>query len=196
MKKFKFFMNLEKEEKWLNEMLQEGYLLKSNIINYVFEKTNQTDQIIRLDFRTFKKESDFVDYKLMFEDSGWKHLAGSKWSGMQYFLKTEKADSDDIFSDNHSKLQLLKRYAYFWLIYSIFLMIIYGPITQSGNGFHPKSFYLTPGLWEKTGSEFWKAFWFETPFAVMRGIGGYGIMILIIVYVLYTYKLAKTVLKK
>lgn len=196
MKKFKMFINIEKEEKWLNEMLQSGCLLKKTFINYTFEKTTETDQVIRLDFRTFKKEKDFVDYKLMFEDSGWMHITGSKGSGTQYFLKTDKAESDEIFSDNDSKVQLLKRHAYFWLIYSIILMMIYGPVSQFGNGFHPKDLYLTPGLWERTGPEFWKAFWFETPFAIMRGIGGYGIFILIIVYVFYTYNLAKTALKK
>ncbi|WP_461615658.1 hypothetical protein [Clostridium sp. Marseille-QA1073] len=29
-------------------------------------------------------------------------------------------------------------------------------------------FFLTPGLWEREGAEFWKAFWFEFPFMLMR----------------------------
>lgn len=35
----------------------------------------------------------------------------------------------------------------------------------------PKEWYLTPGLWDLEGLPFWWAFLFETPFALMRGIG-------------------------
>src|SRR5690625_6178717 len=35
---------------------------------------------------------------------------------------------------------------------------------------NPKALYLTQDLWDKTGSDFWSAFLFETPFALMRGI--------------------------
>lgn len=34
---------------------------------------------------------------------------------------------------------------------------------------NPKLLYYTPGLWQKTGMNFWKAFLFETPFAINRG---------------------------
>ncbi|WP_343749096.1 hypothetical protein [Metaclostridioides mangenotii] len=33
-----------------------------------------------------------------------------------------------------------------------------------------KYLYLTPGLWERVGDEFWSVFWFETPWAIIRGI--------------------------
>lgn len=35
---------------------------------------------------------------------------------------------------------------------------------------NPKLLYQTPGLWEKTAADFWRAFLFETPFAVLRGL--------------------------
>lgn len=37
--------------------------------------------------------------------------------------------------------------------------------------FSPKELYLTPDLWELKGVDFWWALLFETPFALMRGIG-------------------------
>lgn len=35
---------------------------------------------------------------------------------------------------------------------------------------NPKTLYFTPGLWDLTGLEFWRAFLFETPFALGRGL--------------------------
>ncbi len=40
---------------------------------------------------------------------------------------------------------------------------------------NPKLLYQTPGLWEKTAADFWRAFLFETPFAVLRGLGLPGV---------------------
>ncbi len=34
----------------------------------------------------------------------------------------------------------------------------------------PGPLYQTPGLWEKTGTDFRGAFLFETPFALLRGL--------------------------
>lgn len=68
----------------------------------------------------------------------WKHIAGTKSSGTQYFLKINGDGTEDIFSDTLSA---------------------------------PREWYLTPGLWELKGISFWWAFLFETPFALMRGIG-------------------------
>lgn len=37
------------------------------------------------------------------------------------------------------------------------------------SGFELKNLtYLTPGLWERTGVDFWGGFLFETPFVVLR----------------------------
>lgn len=33
---------------------------------------------------------------------------------------------------------------------------------------NPKELYLTQGLWDMNGALFWKAFLFETPFALIR----------------------------
>jgi len=33
---------------------------------------------------------------------------------------------------------------------------------------NPRGLYLTPGLWEMSGLQFWRSFIFETPFVLMR----------------------------
>ena len=53
---------------------------------------------------------------------------------------------------------------------------------------NPRSFYLTPGLWEMTGSSFWKAFLFETPFALGRGFAWLIFPILVILYIVFAIK--------
>ena len=58
----------------------------------------------------------------MFEDSGWKHLAGSKSSGNQYFLKLRDSCTVDIFSDERSRAGRYKRVANAWLCAAIALL--------------------------------------------------------------------------
>lgn len=53
MKKFKFFFNLDKEEKWLNEKSNEGWELYDKKMEYKFRKTAYFPTI-KIDYRTFK----------------------------------------------------------------------------------------------------------------------------------------------
>jgi len=103
MRKFKFFSDCDKEEKWLSEMLQEGYELESVSFGYKFHSIKQEKTTIRIDYRTFKKNEDFIDYCNLFEDSGWKHLVGSKRSQVQYFKNIGENNEENIFSDSISK---------------------------------------------------------------------------------------------
>lgn len=196
MKKFKMFLNLDKEEKWINEMLKKGFLLNGYFLNYRFEKTEETSGVIKSDFRTFSKKSDYEDYKLMFEDSGWKYLAGSQSNGTHFFLKRDAEYTEDIFSDDESKYMREKRYMQFWFFMTLFFSVIVHPIEKIGWLLDPKSMYLTPGLWEKTGGEFWSAFWFETPFVVLRMIIP-GLFVLMLFFMIYSsYLVSKRKYKK
>lgn len=189
MKVFKIFLDIEKEERWLNEMSEEGYALCSKFISYRFEKTEENNRTLRVDFRTFKSKSDYIDYKLLFEDSGWKHLAGSKNSGNHYFEKALNEDGDDIFSDEVSRVAKLKRYTSYWAFYSLIILI-----ATSGAGnitMNPKKLFLTPGLWDRVGTEFWKAFWIEVPAVMIRAFYSYGFILLVFGYILHMYPLRK-----
>ena len=152
MKKFKFFLNLDKEEKWLNEKSDEGWELYDKTWDYKFRKTAHFSTI-KIDYRTFKSKNDFQDYKTLFQDSGWEHITGSKSSGKQYFKKIERNASTDIFSDNFSKAERYHRMARVW----VSLALSYIPLTvvlymtrmvDFKALIHPKSLYYTPGLWE------------------------------------------------
>lgn len=176
MKKFKLFLRFENEEKWLEHMANQGWMLFRKSVFYYFRKVAPETKIIRIDYREIKSAKDFLDYCTLFEDSGWKHIAGTRLSGAQYFLKTSEDSTEDIFSDTLSRAGRYKRLSSMWLFSAIaFIPLL---LAQEPGGWinpdtmlKPKEWYLTPGLWELDGISFWWAFLFETPFALMRGIG-------------------------
>jgi hypothetical protein len=194
MRKYKFFSNFDKEESWLNEMAGQGYVLSRKISGgYEFEPAKSADTVIRMDYRTFKQLSDFEDYRALFEDSGWKHVGGTKSSGYQYFKRVSREGSDDIFSDVDSKAGRYKRLSDMWVtLAATFIPIVAVLISTEqidpGAIANPKSLYYTPGLWERTGAAFWRAFAFETPFVLFRGFIWLLIPAMIVLYLLFASK--------
>lgn len=200
MYKFKFFIDFAKEERWLEKMALKGYHLESTFFGYKFKRGKPEEVTIKTDFRKFKKNEDFIDYCMMFADSGWKHLAGTKNSGMQYFKKIDETAGNDIFSDQPSKASRYKRYANMFfglaICYLPLLIIFYVTgIIDFQAITHPKELYFTPGLWDKTGTSFWFSFLFETPFAFMRGYAWSIIPLTMILYFLFGYKSNKLYLQ-
>lgn len=193
MRKLKFFIDYGKEEKWLNYMAKQGYELIDSTFGYKFKAVKPQKSNIRIDYRTFKKNNDFIDYCTMFEDSGWKHIAGNKWSGTQYFKKIRQGGSDDIFSDSSSKAGRYKRLANMWLTLAITYLPIMLVLISSGSidvnaMLNPKLLYYTPGLWQMSGSEFWSAFLFETPFALLRGFSWMLFPLIVVLYISFGLK--------
>lgn len=97
MKKYKIFMNFDKEEKWLTDMERKGYTLVKNSYGYTFQSGEPKQTEIKIDYRTFKDGEEFEDYRTLYEDSGWEHIAGTKRSGSQYFRRTDNFAREDIF---------------------------------------------------------------------------------------------------
>jgi hypothetical protein len=162
MKKFKLFFNIIEEEKWLNTQLQMGYLC-SNISGlgvYTFEKVSK-DYVIRLDYQDYMPVEKFKEYKIIYEDFGWKHIKGSRFGSIQYWQKSNDGHKD-IFSDRESNIYYYKRLMNYSLSLTVTLLII---IFMTYKDF---SFYETKGLWDMEGSLFWKAFLFETPFVIIK----------------------------
>lgn len=193
MNKFKLYFNLDKEEKWLNEMSDKGWQLYGKTVKYKFHKTPHSNINIKIDYRNFKSKSDFQDYIMLFKDSGWEHIIGAKTSGKQYFKKIDETAGDDIFSDLFSKAERYKRMANIWMSLAmsyiplciVFILTKTVDITTILN---PKALYYTPGLWQKTGASFWRAFLFETPFAIGRGFSWLIFPCLIIIYIIFAVK--------
>lgn len=174
MKRFRMFFRFDKEEKWLEEMAARGWLLCGKFLTYSFQRCTPDNCTIRVDYREFKNAGEFANYRAFFEDSGWKHIAGSKYSGTQYFLKLRDSSTEDIFSDGRSRAGRYRRMANAWLCAAaalLPLMMAYYSQEHMSLLRSPAEWYLTPGLWELEGAGFWWAFLFETPFALGRGVG-------------------------
>lgn len=171
MKKFRMFVDMGKEEEYLNEMAKNGFVLKkySSVGVYTFMKEEPKELHYRVDYRVFKSKIEFEQYKTLFEDAGWEHVSGTTYSGAQYFVpKSANMELADIFSDTESKLARYRRFIK-QCIYSAVSMLLYMFIILYPLGFKFNNLgYLTPGLWDKNGSDFWSAFIFETPFVVLR----------------------------
>ncbi|MFJ8234171.1 DUF2812 domain-containing protein [Ureibacillus sp. NPDC094379] len=162
MKKFKMFFDIEKEEHWLNEQLQKGYRCTniSGLGIYTFEKTDKR-YVMRLDYQDYLSKKKHNDYKGIYEDFGWNYIKGTWLGGIQYWQK-EDDDQNEIFSDRQSRSNYYKRLmGYSSGLALLFLYFSYLLYKDSG-------LYLTEGLWSMKGTLFWKAFLFETPFALFR----------------------------
>ncbi len=178
MKVYKFFINFEKEEKWLKSMAQKGWQLCGKTFAYRFCKIDPSEidpseDEYRIDYQSFRNARDMEDYKLLFKDSGWAHVAGSRYSGVQYFRKINQNSNSDIFSDSASKALRYKKLSSMWIWLAVpYIPILIALISTKALDFsaiiNPKLLYYTPQLWEKTGAEFWKSFLFETPFVCLR----------------------------
>ncbi|OKP72297.1 hypothetical protein A3842_22870 [Paenibacillus sp. P3E] len=194
MRKCKCFTNLEHEEKWLNDMAGRGWrFVRKSLFSYEFHEAVPEVGRIKIDYRAFVKKEDFEDYRALFEDSGWKHIQGSKSSGYQYFKMVNDQGSEDIFSDADSKAGRYKRLSEMWFSISLSFFPIIVALMSTGTLkpaalLDPEALYLTPGLWEKTGVGFWRAFLFETPFALLRGLSAWLLPLVIMLYLIFAFK--------
>ena len=73
---------------------------------YSFTKTEPEDMIYRIDFNPQKKE-DLAGYHQMFADYGWEYL--QDMNEYSYFRKPADVRDEDIYSDNDSRLDMIKR---------------------------------------------------------------------------------------
>lgn len=193
MNKFRFFLDFHKEERWLEHLASQGWRLKKQSIVYTFEPAPPEQANIKIDFRIFKKKQDFIDYRSLFEDSGWRHISGTKNSGNQYFMKTGGNGGEDIFSDASSRAERYKRLSYMMLFFcAVFIPLFTNSMSRGTSGLdtfmNPKALYFTPGLWELSGFEFWRKFLFETPFALMRGFSWGFSLLFFFAYIFLTLK--------
>lgn len=183
-------LNIKKEEEWLEKYRKRGYRLtgvKCFTGRHEFEKVDEKGFVpkVRIDFREFKKKDEFENYLAMFEDSGWKHVAGTASGGIQYFEQITQNADEDIFSDNFSKAERYKRISVMYMNITAVYLPLLVVFQETGifdfrKIFHLKEMYYTPGLWEMKGVQFWWAFLFETPFAVGRGLAGYFFLLMIL----------------
>lgn len=190
-KKFRVYVDLDSEENWLNKMSDNGFHIIGKGITYEFIKRPRDKGVIKIDYRIFKSNEEFENYVTLFEDCGWRHIAGTKSSGKQYFKQIFDNSEEDIFSDRKSKADRYKRLSEILLtlitVYIIMFISVSKYITIKAL-INPKLLYYTTGLWQRTGVSFWSSFIFETPFAVMRGLFMLFFPCMIILFIVFYIK--------
>lgn len=195
MNKYRLFVDPEKEEMWINRIQQDGYRLVSNTLDfiYTFEETDEK-YITRTDYQNHMSKEKYDEYLNIHEEFGWEHIRGGRFGMTQQIWSKIEDGNDTLFSDRDSKINFYKRQmnftgslAFLFLIYSF----IFEPVT--GN-----NLFLTSGLWDMQGTEFWRAFLFELPFAIMRFLPAILFPIAAVLFFVSYYKLdqAKKALEK
>lgn len=126
LRKFKWFWawDDEKEEAWLTEMSKQGWHLSSANFggSYYFRKGPEEEYAYRLDFQTDQTKSR-QEYLQLFADAGWEHV--STMGGWQYFRKLYRTgESDEIYTDNHSKVAKYQRVMMLLVIFLPVYMIM------------------------------------------------------------------------
>ncbi len=189
MTKYHFlFQSVEKEEQWIEKILDKGYWLvraKPLFGQYQFEKRPEKAPRVRLDYRVFETKAQFLDYQTLFMDCGWRHLGGDWQSGIQVFAQASPAAGEALFSDPSSKAAVYARMGRHWLTTSITMFPILVVMQTTGmldvsRMWNLKAQYLTPGLWETQGFTFWRLFLFETPFALGRAYLGLLLLLVLL----------------
>lgn len=127
MKKFKCFIDIEKEEMYLNNMAREGYKLsKIDAFGiYHFEKSEKSELCYRIDYRFFKTYPKLDMYKSMFEDFGWKYVTGSIFNIRHVFVSDDK-DRTEIFSTEESLTEQNKSIFLYSLSYTAYYVALIG----------------------------------------------------------------------
>lgn len=70
----------------------------------------------------------------------------------------------------------------------LLILFMFNNTVNIGAVINPRELYFTPGLWDKQGAAFLGSFLFETPFALMRGIAGLFIPVMIGMFFVCSYK--------
>lgn len=191
MKKWRLFLTLSAEETWINGIQMQGYrLIHVSPIKHCYTfaalpTDTAFNPMTRLDVRDRPlSKQDYQDYQQLFMDSGWTLIRGSRFGGIQYFQQNREMVGDDIFSDDQSKAANWSRDQQLGVSYGTLCLVWFVSVgleskwTSAVNIFNFKSWYLRPGLWQMPSSQFWPAFWFETPFALIRGLVPFVVLII------------------
>ncbi len=193
MRKIRLYFNKFNEAIWIKEMACKGYVIEKIAFFYTFKK-NADMENIQMDYRVFSKNKDFISYLSFMADFGWKHIAGTKHSGSQYFIHKDSNSKELLYSNSNSSLERMKRFRFVishtLILLTLFVFCLFVNGTYNINTLlNIKEMYYTPGLWESQGFNFWLSLLIETPFVFFRNIFPYGLIITLVIYLITNYKI-------
>jgi hypothetical protein len=116
--KYRAFLSTdyEKEERWLNDMSEQGFaLVSAGICRYVFEDCKPGEYTYKLELLdSLPVSSKGTDYIRFLEEMGIEHISSIlRWV---YLRKKSEDGPFDLYSDINSKIRYLKRLRLFFLV--------------------------------------------------------------------------------
>ncbi|MCL1918314.1 MAG: DUF2812 domain-containing protein [Peptococcaceae bacterium] len=113
--KWKFHLDYEKEEAWLNEMSAKGLAFTSLFLfRFTFTDCKPGEYIYRTEFlRNSLRHPESQKYISFMAENGVEFMAS--WSSLVYFRKKAPEGSFDIYSDLDSRLAHYRRVSTCWL---------------------------------------------------------------------------------
>lgn len=195
MRKYRWFVDADKEENWLNQMGENDWVCQrvNGFGLYEFTKQPGADQVIRLDFQTISSKESYEEYVQLHKDFGWAHIGGTRKSSVHHWRK-KRTGEDVLFSDTVSQQAYYKRLSLYYGSFALFFFVLTISLFDSFTEYASiQEAYFTPGLWEKQGLSFLLSFLFETPFA----LGRYGAPWLILFFfILFAFAYMRSEKKK
>lgn len=101
----------KQEERYLREQHKSGwkFVRVDGICRYHFQKCEPEDVVYQLDYNpdSVSRKNEYIQ---MFRDCGWEYL--QNYMGYSYFCKPAsemEADGEEIFCDDESRLDMMKR---------------------------------------------------------------------------------------
>lgn len=137
MYKVRMWMTLENEERFINKYSKRGYFL--NYIApfrlmppleyrvYKFNVSQESNNIFKIDNRTFKSEADEQEYMQLMKDDGWNFFKNNytfnNWYRNYYWYRERVSGEEDIYSDEESKLEANNRIFSHLLMFAVLLLV-------------------------------------------------------------------------
>ena len=127
--RYRFYLDYEKEEKWINEMAAQGWHLEKWFLGrFTFTKGEPGTFIYRNEFLIEKSKKEKKDYFELLEDSGITIIHES--GGWIYMKKAATEGPFELYTDTHSKIDYYKRMLNIFLL--LFFINVWSGIVNVG----------------------------------------------------------------
>jgi hypothetical protein len=191
MVELKWFLSLEKEEAWLNDKLQQGYMLTRKGIFYHFDLLREkTGQDIVADIRQFKSKQEYNAYIDVLVDNGFYYITGSYHSCIHYLLVNHDDRKNILDMGTGFRYLRLSRMfeAFWWIMLALTLALVISNGVDYSIIFNPSDLFLTPNLFSYSGVELVIKVLFEIPFILFRLFYTYFLVIWTLVMGVYSIR--------
>ncbi|WP_144510819.1 DUF2812 domain-containing protein [Bacillus sp. FJAT-22090] len=121
--KYRFYVDYEKEEQWVNEMAQQGWFLETfKFFRFAFVKGEPGTYVYRNEMLKGLSKNDETNYVEFLKESGIELV--SKFGGWAYFRKEASDGPFEIYTDTASKISYYNRILNLFSLLFLFNLIM------------------------------------------------------------------------